>query len=89
MVTYGAVSGTLPTVQARSLFALKYVTAVSITAWRIARPDQARADMAEVAGHWNAGRLRTAIHASGHPWLALLGYPFGLVLHRRWRRRHR
>jgi len=29
---------------------------------------------------------RTAIHTSGHPWLSLLGYPFGLVLHRGWRR---
>ena len=32
---------------------------------------------------------RTAIHTSGHPWLSMLAYPFGLVLHRRWRRRHR
>lgn len=63
MVTYGAVSGTLPTLQARSLFALKYATGVSMLAWRAARPDQARADMNEVAEHWSAGLLRTAIHA--------------------------
>jgi NADPH2:quinone reductase len=63
MVAYGAVSGTLPTVQVRSLFALKYVTGVSMLAWRAAQPDQARADMNEVAEHWNAGLLHTAIHA--------------------------
>jgi NADPH2:quinone reductase len=63
MVAYGAVSGALPTVQVRSLFALKYVTGVSMLAWRAAQPEQARADMKEVAEHWIAGRLRTAIHA--------------------------
>jgi NADPH2:quinone reductase len=63
MVTYGAVGGALPTVQATSLFTLKYVTGVSMLAWRAARPDQARADMNEVAEHWRAGLLRTAVHA--------------------------
>jgi NADPH2:quinone reductase len=63
MVTYGAASGTLPTLQALNLAALKSVTGVSMFAWRAARPDEARADMNEVAGYWNAGRLRTAIHA--------------------------
>lgn len=64
MVTYGAVSGKLPAVQAHSLSSLKYLTAVSITAWRASRPAQARADMTEVAEIWGAGLLRTAIHAT-------------------------
>lgn len=63
MVTYGAISGTLPSVPAHRLFGLQYVTGVSMLAWRAARPEQARADVEEVAGHWAAGRLRTAVHA--------------------------
>ncbi len=63
MVSYGAVSGVLPTAPASSLFALKYVTGVSMLAWRTARPDEARADMEEVARLWGTGALRTAVHA--------------------------
>jgi NADPH:quinone reductase-like Zn-dependent oxidoreductase len=62
MVTYGAVGGTLPTARVLNL-PLRYVTGVSMLAWRAARPDQARADMNEVAEHWSAGLLRTAVHA--------------------------
>jgi NADPH2:quinone reductase len=64
MVTYGAIGGTVPTVTPRSLSGLRYVTGLSIMAWRAARPDLARADMTEAAGHWSAGRLRTAVHAT-------------------------
>jgi len=63
MVTYGAIGGTLPTVNALSLFALKQVSGFSMLAWRSARPEQARADMAEVADLFAAGRLRSAVHA--------------------------
>jgi NADPH:quinone reductase-like Zn-dependent oxidoreductase len=63
MVTYGAIGGTLPTVSAHSLFALKYVAGFSMLAWRAARPEQVRADMTEVAGLFAAGRLRSAVHA--------------------------
>jgi NADPH2:quinone reductase len=61
MVTYGAVGGKLPTVSAHSLFALKWVTGFSMLAWRRARPERARADMADVARYRADGRLRVAI----------------------------
>jgi NADPH2:quinone reductase len=63
MVTYGAIGGTLPTVSAHSLFALKYVAGFSMLAWRATRPEQVRADMTEVADLFAAGRLRSAVHA--------------------------
>jgi NADPH2:quinone reductase len=53
----------VPTVAAHSLFALKYVAGFSMLAWRAARPEQARADMTEVAELFAAGRLRSAVHA--------------------------
>ena len=64
MVTYGAIGGTLPTVEANSLFALKYVTGVSMLGWRAARPEQAKADVAEVSELWRAGTLRMAVDTS-------------------------
>ncbi|MET7277980.1 zinc-binding dehydrogenase [Kribbella sp. NPDC005582] len=64
MVTYGAISGQLPTVPASALFGLQSVTGVSMMAWRTARPDAARNDIAEVTRRWQAGDLRPAVHAS-------------------------
>jgi NADPH2:quinone reductase len=66
MITYGAIGGTLPTIPASSLFGLKSVMGVGMLGWRTARPDQARADVAEVAELWRAGKLRTAVD-SGYP----------------------
>jgi NADPH2:quinone reductase len=63
MVTYGAIGGILPTVPASRLLGLTSVTGVSITAWRAARPSEARADMTDVAALWAGGRLRSAVHA--------------------------
>jgi NADPH2:quinone reductase len=63
MVTYGAITGALPTVGAHSLYQLKYVTGFSMVAWREAFPGQARADMTEIGELWAAGRLRSAVHA--------------------------
>jgi NADPH2:quinone reductase len=63
MVSYGAITGALPTVAAHSLFQLKYVAGFSMLAWRAARPEQARADMTEVAELLAAGRLRSVVHA--------------------------
>ena len=37
---------------------------VGMLDWRAARPDQAKADVAEVAELWRAGNLRTAVDAS-------------------------
>jgi NADPH:quinone reductase len=64
MVTYGAIGGTVPTIAAHSVFGLRYVTGVSLLAWRAGRPDLARADMTEAAEIWSAGRLRAAVHAT-------------------------
>ena len=63
MVTYGAISGEPPTVSALSLVALKSVAGLSITAWRSVRPEEARADINEVAEYFAAGRLHAAVHA--------------------------
>ncbi len=64
MVTYGAITGELPTVPARALFGLQSVTGMSMLAWRAARPDLARADIAEVTRRWLAGELRPTVHAT-------------------------
>ncbi|MFC9693562.1 zinc-binding alcohol dehydrogenase family protein [Kribbella sp. NPDC056951] len=64
MVTYGAITGELPTVPASALFNLRSVTGLSMLAWRAARPDLARNDIAEVTRHWRSGELQPAVHAS-------------------------
>ncbi|GAA1680852.1 zinc-binding dehydrogenase [Kribbella yunnanensis] len=64
MVTYGAITGELPTVPASALFNLRSVTGLSMLAWRAARPDLARNDIAEVTRHWQSGELQPAVHAS-------------------------
>jgi NADPH2:quinone reductase len=61
MITYGAIGGKLPTVEAHSLFELKWVTGFSMLAWRRARPEQARADVTEVSELWAAGTITTVI----------------------------
>jgi NADPH2:quinone reductase len=63
MVTYGAITGELPSIPARALFGLRSVTGVSMLGWRAARPDLARADIAEVGRRWQTGDLRPAVHA--------------------------
>ena len=64
MVTYGAITTELPSISARSLFELKSVTGVSLMGWRAARPDQARADIAEVTRRWRTGDLRPIVDAT-------------------------
>ncbi|TDD63020.1 oxidoreductase [Kribbella antibiotica] len=63
MVTYGAITGELPTIPAQALFGMRSVTGVSMLGWRAARPDLARADIAEVTRRWQAGDLHPAVHA--------------------------
>jgi NADPH2:quinone reductase len=63
-VVYGAASGDLLDVPVRSLFGLRTVTGFSLLAWRAARPEQARAEMTEVAGLLQAGRLRADVGAT-------------------------
>lgn len=41
-----------------SLFRLKTVTGFSLLAWRTARTEQARGDLSELAGLFQAGELR-------------------------------
>lgn len=64
IVVYGAAGGELTAVPVTSLYGLKSVTGFNLTAWRAARPEQARAEMTELAGHFAAGRLTTAVHAT-------------------------
>ncbi|MBB5982574.1 quinone oxidoreductase family protein [Kribbella solani] len=66
MLTYGAISTELPTIPAAALFGFKTVTGVSMMGWRGARPDTARADIAEVTRRWQTGDLRPVVHAT-HP----------------------
>jgi NADPH:quinone reductase-like Zn-dependent oxidoreductase len=63
-VAYGAASGELIDVPIHSVFGLKTVTGFSVLAWRAARPEQARAEMTEVAGYLAGGRLRADIRAT-------------------------
>jgi NADPH:quinone reductase len=63
-VAYGAASGELINVPIRSLFGLKTVVGFSMLAWRAARPEQARAEMTEVARYLSDGRLRADVRAS-------------------------
>jgi NADPH:quinone reductase-like Zn-dependent oxidoreductase len=62
IVVYGAASGELSAVPVTDLFALRSVAGFSLLAWRAARPDAARAEVAEIAEHARAGRLHTAVH---------------------------
>jgi NADPH:quinone reductase len=66
MITYGAITTQLPTIEAHSLFGLRSVTGVSMMGWRQARPDLAREDVAEVTRRWQSGDLRPVVHAT-HP----------------------
>lgn len=62
LVVYGAAGGEpgrIPT----ALYALRSVIGFSLQAHRAALPEQARADMTDVAEHAAAGRLRTVVHA--------------------------
>jgi NADPH:quinone reductase-like Zn-dependent oxidoreductase len=57
-VVFGASAGDLSSVPVTSLFALKSVTGFALLAWRAVRPDQARADIAELTSMLRDGRLR-------------------------------
>jgi NADPH:quinone reductase len=62
-VVYGASAGELTSVPVRSLFMLNSVTGFSLLAWRAARPEQARADIAELTALFEAGDLRATTTA--------------------------
>jgi NADPH2:quinone reductase len=63
LVIYGAASGELPVIPVPSLYGMLSVTGFGIMAWRAARPAEARREMAEVAEHAAAGRLRAVVQA--------------------------
>jgi NADPH:quinone reductase len=58
VVVYGAASGDFATIGVRGLFGLKTVTGFGLLLWRATAPDQARADIAELAGLLEGGELR-------------------------------
>ncbi|CAO5227281.1 quinone oxidoreductase family protein [Frankia sp. AgKG'84/4] len=62
-VVYGVASGDFREIPVTSLFALRSVVGFSLLAWRAADPEAGRRDVAEIAGHLAAGRLRTTVHA--------------------------
>jgi NADPH:quinone reductase len=61
MITYGAIGGRLPTVEAPSLYELKWVTGFSMLAWRRAFPGPARADMTAVGAMFAAGEFTSVV----------------------------
>ncbi|TDO62457.1 NADPH2:quinone reductase [Kribbella sp. VKM Ac-2571] len=63
MVSYGAITTEVPTIPALGL-QLRNVTGVSLYGWQQARPDEARADIAEVTRRWQSGELRPIVHAT-------------------------
>ncbi len=57
-VVYGAASGDFAAIPVRSLFGLKTVTGFGLLLWRATAPEQARADITELAGLFARGELR-------------------------------
>lgn len=57
-VVFGASAGDLTSLPVTSLFALKTAAGFSLLAWRAANADQARLDLAELTGLFQAGDLR-------------------------------
>ncbi|MGI8446211.1 MAG: quinone oxidoreductase family protein [Streptosporangiaceae bacterium] len=57
-VVFGASAGDLTSLPVTSLFALKTAAGFSLLAWRAANEDQARLDLAELTGLFQAGDLR-------------------------------
>ncbi|TDW60622.1 quinone oxidoreductase family protein [Kribbella pratensis] len=63
MVSYGAITTEVPAVPVLGL-QLRILTGVSLYGWQQARPDEARADIAEVIRRWQTGELRPVVHAT-------------------------
>ncbi|MFL6125716.1 zinc-binding alcohol dehydrogenase family protein [Actinophytocola sp.] len=62
VVAYGAASGELGSISVTDLIMLRSVVGFSLLAYRAAAPERAAAEVAELAGHFAAGRLRTSVH---------------------------
>jgi NADPH:quinone reductase-like Zn-dependent oxidoreductase len=61
-VVYGAASGGFAEVPIPRLLRLRSLIGFSLLAWRAAAPEQARADIEEVASHFANGKLRADVH---------------------------
>jgi NADPH2:quinone reductase len=86
-VVYGAASGDFTSIPVRSLFGLKTVTGFGLLLWRATAPEQARADIAELAGLLAAGELRAVTRTlplsevmEAHHLLESRAFPGRLVL---------
>jgi NADPH:quinone reductase len=86
-VVYGAASGDFASIPVRSLFGLKTVTGFGLLLWRATAPEQARSDIAELAGLLAAGELRAVTRslplsgvADAHRLLESRAFPGRLVL---------
>ncbi|MFB9832490.1 quinone oxidoreductase family protein [Actinoallomurus acaciae] len=66
LVSFGSAGGgpEMPVVSTMDLMGMKYVTGSSLAEWRLRRPDQVRAGLAELIDHLDHGRLRVGIHAA-------------------------
>jgi NADPH:quinone reductase len=62
VVGYGVAAGEYTEVPVAALFALRSVAGFSLLAWRAARPDEARKEVAEPTEHFAAGRLPATVH---------------------------
>jgi NADPH2:quinone reductase len=62
VVVYGAASGDLDPIAVTDLFRMHSAAGFSLLAYRAAAPEQAAAEVAELVGHFAAGRLRTSVH---------------------------
>jgi NADPH:quinone reductase len=62
IVVYGAASGELDSISVTDLIQMRSVVGFSLLAYWTAAPKQAAAEVAELAGHFAAGRLRTSVH---------------------------
>jgi NADPH:quinone reductase len=62
VVVYGAASGELDSIAVSDLILMRSVAGFSLLAYRAAAPKQAAAEVAELTGHFAAGRLRTSVH---------------------------
>jgi NADPH:quinone reductase-like Zn-dependent oxidoreductase len=62
-VAYGVASGDFRPIPVTSLYALRAVVGFSLLAWRSADAEAARRDVADLAEHLAAGRLRVTVHA--------------------------
>ncbi|MPZ82767.1 MAG: zinc-binding dehydrogenase [Actinophytocola sp.] len=62
LVAYGVAAGELADIPLMKLYELRSVVGFSLLAWRSAHPDEAARTVAELTGHFAAGRLRTTVH---------------------------